>query len=95
MEIIDQGTLLKKFKPYLETTSRRWYLVLSGLAIIFFIGIAGLIRQITQGHIVTGMRDNVVWGVYIVNFIFFIGILKDPAKAATSSRRLEDLSLAR
>jgi molybdopterin-containing oxidoreductase family membrane subunit len=30
--------------------------------------------QIVDGHIVTGMRDNVVWGIYIVNFIFFIGI---------------------
>lgn len=74
METIDQGTLLKKFKPYLETTSRRWYLVMAGLAVVFFIGIAALVRQITQGHIVTGMRDNVVWGVYIVNFIFFMGL---------------------
>ncbi|HEY4787312.1 MAG TPA: NrfD/PsrC family molybdoenzyme membrane anchor subunit, partial [Bacteroidales bacterium] len=31
-------------------------------------------RQITGGHIVTGMRDNVVWGIYIVNFIFFMGL---------------------
>ena len=30
--------------------------------------------QIVDGHIVTGMRDNVVWGIYIANFIFFIGI---------------------
>ncbi|MCK7539078.1 MAG: hypothetical protein MZV63_53205 [Marinilabiliales bacterium] len=22
----------------------------------------------------TGMSDNVVWGVYIVNFIFFMGL---------------------
>ncbi len=33
-----------------------------------------LYTQIVEGHIVTGMRDNVVWGIYIVNFIFFIGI---------------------
>ena len=30
--------------------------------------------QVADGHIVTGMRDNVVWGLYIANFIFFIGI---------------------
>ena len=32
------------------------------------------IQQIDKGHIVTGMRDNVVWGFYIVNFIFFMGL---------------------
>ncbi|HEY0356473.1 MAG TPA: NrfD/PsrC family molybdoenzyme membrane anchor subunit [Flavisolibacter sp.] len=33
-----------------------------------------LYLQITQGHGITGMRDNVVWGLFIVNFIFFIGL---------------------
>jgi molybdopterin-containing oxidoreductase family membrane subunit len=37
-------------------------------------GVYGLYTQIAGGHIVTGMRDNVVWGVYIVNFIFFMGV---------------------
>jgi molybdopterin-containing oxidoreductase family membrane subunit len=36
--------------------------------------IYALVAQITDGHIITGMRDNVVWGIYIVNFIFFMGI---------------------
>ncbi|MFN8242683.1 MAG: NrfD/PsrC family molybdoenzyme membrane anchor subunit [Ferruginibacter sp.] len=33
-----------------------------------------LYLQITKGHVITGMRDNVVWGLFIVNFIFFIGL---------------------
>ena len=33
-----------------------------------------LYLQIADGHVVTGMRDNVVWGLFIANFIFFIGI---------------------
>ena len=33
-----------------------------------------LYLQISRGHGVTGMRDNVVWGLFIVNFIFFIGL---------------------
>lgn len=33
-----------------------------------------LYLQIAEGHVVTGMRDNVVWGLFIANFIFFIGI---------------------
>ncbi len=43
---------------------------------LLWIGVGGyaLYLQIAKGHGVTGMRDNVVWGLYIVNFIFFIGI---------------------
>jgi Ni/Fe-hydrogenase subunit HybB-like protein len=35
-------------------------------------GLYALFAQIVDGHEVTGMRDNVVWGVYIINFIFFV-----------------------
>ncbi|MBS1512711.1 MAG: polysulfide reductase NrfD [Bacteroidetes bacterium] len=38
------------------------------------VGGYALYLQISKGHIVTGMRDNVVWGLFIVNFIFFIGL---------------------
>jgi Ni/Fe-hydrogenase subunit HybB-like protein len=43
---------------------------------LLWIGVGGyaLYLQISKGHEVTGMRDNVVWGLYIANFIFFIGI---------------------
>ncbi len=46
------------------------------IVLLFFIGggFYALVVQIVEGHIVTGMRDNVVWGIYIANFIFFIGI---------------------
>ena len=69
-----QTAILEKFAPYIErfdTKSRVWIGLL--LAVIA-VGLYALILQIVEGHIVTGMRDNVVWGLYIVNFIFFIGI---------------------
>ncbi len=44
------------------------------LALLVCLGIFALVMQILKGHIITGMRDNVVWGIYIVNFIFFMGI---------------------
>src|SRR6188768_1058879 len=66
--------VLKTFAPLLERTrTREWIWILFLLAIIGW-GLYGLYLQITVGHIVTGMRDNVVWGLYIANFIFFIGI---------------------
>lgn len=43
------------------------------IAVIFW-GIYGLYMQIAHGHGVTGMRDNIVWGYYISNFIYFIGV---------------------
>jgi molybdopterin-containing oxidoreductase family membrane subunit len=43
---------------------------------LLWIAVGGyaLYLQMSKGHVVTGMRDNVVWGLFIVNFIFFIGL---------------------
>ena len=53
--------------------------MLNWFFVIFFLcwigaGAYALYLQIAKGHGVTGMRDNVVWGLFIVNFIFFIGL---------------------
>jgi len=66
--------LLKEFLPQLEKTSFAWYAWVAFLLGAIFFGIYCLVLQILKGHIITGMRDNVVWGIYIVNFIFFMGI---------------------
>jgi Ni/Fe-hydrogenase subunit HybB-like protein len=65
---------LVAFKPQLEKISKKGIALIVFLSLIILWGIYCLYIQVTQGHIVTGMRDNVVWGLYIVNFIFFIGI---------------------
>jgi molybdopterin-containing oxidoreductase family membrane subunit len=67
-------TVLREFKPALERPGLRFWLWTGFLVILVLLGIFALIMQITRGHIITGMRDNVVWGIYIVNFIFFMGI---------------------
>jgi molybdopterin-containing oxidoreductase family membrane subunit len=58
----------------MEKTTTRWWIILAAMIVIFGWGIAALVLQITRGHVITGMRDNVVWGVYIVSFIFFMGL---------------------
>jgi molybdopterin-containing oxidoreductase family membrane subunit len=66
--------LLREFAPQIERTSivgKLWIALLVGVVLL---GFFALYWQVSRGHIVTGMRDNVVWGVYIVNFIFFMGI---------------------
>jgi molybdopterin-containing oxidoreductase family membrane subunit len=74
MSIPDSKTLLKDFTPEIEKTSLSWRITFIFMVLIFLLGILGLNRQISGGHIVTGMRDYVVWGIYIVNFIFFMGL---------------------
>src|SRR5512137_1641843 len=66
--------LIKDLTPEIENTSYKWYITFAFFFLVFAVGIYGLILQIDKGHIVTGMRDNVVWGFYIVNFIFFMGL---------------------
>lgn len=65
--------ILSRSGPVLGSFNRkeRWWVI--SLSVLILGGIYGLIRQIVDGHIITGMRDHVVWGVFIVNFIFLIG----------------------
>jgi molybdopterin-containing oxidoreductase family membrane subunit len=65
---------LYAFKPQLEKMSKTGVGLIVFLLIVIGFGMYALYVQIVDGHVVTGMRDNVVWGLYIVNFIFFIGI---------------------
>ena len=58
----------------LTSTGRGYWAVVGLLLIVVAWGLFAYARQLGEGLIVTGMRDQVVWGFYIVNFIFFIGI---------------------
>lgn len=73
---VDEKSLknLENLKPLIETLSKKGVAVIIFLLAVIAFGLYALVVQIVDGHIVTGMRDNVVWGLYIVNFIFFIGI---------------------
>jgi Ni/Fe-hydrogenase subunit HybB-like protein len=62
------------FAEQMVRISKPGMLGLAILLLIIFGGMYALVVQVVDGHIVTGMRDNVVWGIYIANFIFFIGI---------------------
>lgn len=69
-----QKDLFEKQKPVIESYGKKTW----GWTIFFLLWILvggyALYLQVVDGHAVTGMRDNVVWGLYIANFIFFIGI---------------------
>ncbi len=73
---IDNKTkeVLKEFSPQLENFNRRFKILSAILIAIMLFALYAFYRQEKDGHIITGMRDNVVWGLYIANFVFFIGI---------------------
>jgi molybdopterin-containing oxidoreductase family membrane subunit len=58
----------------LTETSPRFYLWISALLAVVLWGSYAYLHQIREGLVVTGMRDQVSWGLYITNFVFFIGI---------------------
>lgn len=58
----------------LRHTSRSFYFVLAGLGLVLALGVAALINQWWLGLGVTGLNRPVYWGIYITNFVFFIGI---------------------
>ncbi|HEX8713523.1 MAG TPA: NrfD/PsrC family molybdoenzyme membrane anchor subunit [Terracidiphilus sp.] len=58
----------------LTTTSWRFYATACFLGLVVLWGVFGYITQLRHGLIVTGMRDQISWGLYIANFVFFTGI---------------------
>ncbi len=66
--------LVKEFSPMLEKSSKLSKIWIWSLIAIILLGFYALILQIVEGQSVTGMRDNVVWGIYTVSFIFFLGL---------------------
>lgn len=66
--------ILGDFLPHLGRPDGKWITTVIVLLMIIGIGLLAFVYQIVEGQIVTGMRDHVVLAVYIVNFVFFIGL---------------------
>ncbi len=52
----------------------RYYAWMGVLSCIVLLGINAYAKQFVNGLIVTGMSDQVSWGVYIANFTFIVGV---------------------
>ncbi|MEE9500454.1 MAG: NrfD/PsrC family molybdoenzyme membrane anchor subunit, partial [Candidatus Aminicenantaceae bacterium] len=55
-------------------TGRNFYLTVAILLVIMGIGVFAWITQLREGLGVTGLNRPIYWGIYITNFVFFIGI---------------------
>jgi Ni/Fe-hydrogenase subunit HybB-like protein len=62
--------LLRTMEP-LGRLGRIW---IAGLVVVVLVGVYAYSLQLFYGLSVTAMRDHVSWGMYMGNFVFFIGI---------------------
>jgi Ni/Fe-hydrogenase subunit HybB-like protein len=60
-------------RPLLHTSREFWPFMVA-LTLITVVFIYAYTIQLSRGLGVTGLHDIAIWGVYIVNFIFFIGL---------------------
>lgn len=66
----DERALLRP----LVTTSRSYYVLLVAFAAIFLFGLSAYYLQVRDGLGRTGLNRPGYWGIYIIDFVFFIGI---------------------
>ena len=60
-------------RPILET-SKYFYLTVAVLFAFTGLGVFAYLTQFREGLGVTGLNKSVYWGIYITNFVFFVGI---------------------
>jgi molybdopterin-containing oxidoreductase family membrane subunit len=51
-----------------------YYLWIVLLGVLVGIGLNAYLQQLDKGLIITAMRDQVSWGLYIGNFTFLVGV---------------------
>jgi len=61
------------FEP-VRKTGKTFYITLCTLVAIILCGVYAYLNQYRQGLGITGLARPIFWGVYITNFVFFIGI---------------------
>ncbi len=70
----DMDLTTEQLTRSLTKTSGKFYIAVFVLFCIAVWGAFAWIVQLVKGLGVTGMNNSVAWGVYITNFVFFIGI---------------------
>jgi len=58
----------------MRTPTWRWYLLAFFLGAVVAVGLYAFTHQMLTGMSVTGLNRPVMWGVYIINFVFWVGL---------------------
>ena len=74
-------TAARNYLVFLRRCSRiafvgdwRYYAWMGLLTVVSLVGLNAYAKQLVEGLVVTGMSDEVSWGVYIANFTFLVGV---------------------
>ncbi|HHL39438.1 MAG TPA: polysulfide reductase [Deltaproteobacteria bacterium] len=59
---------------YILKGGKKYYAWMLSLLFFMFIMAFCLVHQWTHGMIVTGLTDQVTWGIYLANFVFLVGV---------------------
>ncbi len=70
---VDEADRTRLIEPMLHASPRFWLAFLALVGVVVW-GATMYARQIVHGLAVTGMDRPAYWGMYIVNFIFMIGV---------------------
>ncbi len=70
---IDLGEDIRLLDP-IARTGRKFWILTALLLAVWLGGMIGWFTQLRRGLDVTGLNLPVYWGLYITNFVFFIGI---------------------
>ena len=62
------------FLTYALKGGMKFYAWLLFLGFFVMLLVIGQFLQLTQGMIVTGLNDQVTWGIYMANFVFLVGV---------------------
>ena len=66
--------------------SRGYALWIGLLILLIAVGFGVWVYQLNQGLQITHMRDNVIWGLYIITFMFFVGLSAGGLIVASAGR---------
>jgi dimethyl sulfoxide reductase membrane subunit len=66
--------------------SRGFALWIGVLILLIAVGFGVWVYQMSQGLQITHMRDNVIWGLYIISFMFFVGLSAGGLIVASAGR---------
>jgi molybdopterin-containing oxidoreductase family membrane subunit len=70
----DYLTFLRRCTRIAFVGDWRYYVWMGVLTSLCLLGLNAYCKQLVEGLIVTGMSDEVSWGVYIANFTFLVGV---------------------
>ncbi len=75
--------------------SRSYHIWMGVLTFFMLLGAYCYYQQISQGLIVTGMHDNVSWGLYISNFTFLVGVAAAAVMLVMPTYVLKDVDFSK